>query len=111
MSITVLRQYCPEDMQGFTRDINSRSMTRSPSGGSVDAIAKQIGKLAQAIETLTVAQTKTFAGQQAMEARLRVLEPMPTAATQPGAGGTGAVPPRKVVLGELHPDELADPDD
>ena len=113
MSITVLRQYCPEDMQGFTRDISSPSLTRSSSGGSVDAIAKQIGKLAQVIDSLTFAQTQSFAGQQAMEARLRVLEhpPTPTAATQPGAGGTGAVPPRKGVLGALQPDELSDPDD
>ena len=48
-----------------------------------------------------------------MEARLRALErpPSPAAAAQPGVGGTGAVPPRKGVLGALQPDEHSDPDD
>ena len=88
MFITELRQHCPEDMQGFTREITSQSLARSSSGGPCDGIAQQISKLAQAIETLTIAQTKTLAGQQAMELRLRVLErsPSPTAAERSGGG-------------------------
>ena len=96
ISIPVLRQYCPEDMQGFHREIGSPSVARSPSGGAGDGIAQQISQLAKAIDTLTLAQTKSFAEQQAMSARVRALErsPSPTAAEHSSVGGTGAGPRR-----------------
>ena len=113
ISIPVLRQYCPEVMQGFHREIGSPSVARSPSGGAGDGIAQQISQLAKAIDTLTLAQTKSFAEQQAMSARVRALErsPSPTAAEHLSAGGTGAGPRRKGVLGAVQPDELSDQDD
>ena len=113
LSRTMLRQHCPEDMQGFHREISSPALARSPSGGPSDRIAQQFSKLTQAIETLTIVRTKTFAVQQAMETRLRALErsPSPTAAEHPSAGGTGAGPRRKGVLGPVQPDGLSDPDD
>ena len=84
LSLVVLRQHCPEQLRCAEVDIASPSPVRSATGtaGSADGSMNQIGKLVQAIETLTVAQTKFIAGQQALDAQLRALEHALPAAQQ-----------------------------
>ena len=84
LSLVVLRQHCPEQLRCAEVDIASPSPVRSATGtaGSADGSMNQIGKLVQAIEMLTVAQTKSIAGQQALDARLRALEHALPAAQQ-----------------------------
>ena len=53
--------------------INTPSPNRSATGsagGTAGGMTQQLGNLVQAIETLTIAQTKSLTEQQAIQARL-----------------------------------------
>ena len=90
MSLQVLRSYCPQKWRPFFSEevnIGSPSPARSGtgSGGGAGGVAQQLSSIMQAIETLTVAQTKSLHEQQAMKARMLLLEQQQQQQQQPPA--------------------------
>ena len=85
MSLSVLRSYCPQKWRPFFSEevlIGSPSPPRSGtgSGGGAGGMAQQLSSFMQAIETLTIAQTKS------LPASLEIREP-PNAVTSPTEKG------------------------